>query len=116
MTFLPAAITLCRPPGEGRLVGFAWAAPLDPLVVHWHRPILVVAAALAVVSAVLAPRLEFDSDPLDTKNPHTEAMETLRDLINNPVTNPTASTSSPRMRGRRTRWPRRPGRCRRWRA
>jgi uncharacterized protein len=88
MTFLPAAITLCRPPGEGRLVGFAWAAPLDPLVVHWHRPILVVAAALAVVSAVLAPRLEFDSDPLDTKNPHTEAMETLRDLINNPVTNP----------------------------
>ena len=34
MTFLPAAITLCRPPGEGRLVGFAWAAPLDPLVVQ----------------------------------------------------------------------------------
>ena len=89
MTFLPAAITLCRPPREGRLVGFAWAAPLDPLVVHWHRPILVVAAALAVVLALaVSPRLEFDSDPLDTKNPNTEAMRTLRDLINNPVTNP----------------------------
>ncbi len=32
--------------------------------------------------------LQFDSDPLDTKNPNTEAMRTLRDLINNPVTNP----------------------------
>src|SRR5208337_742511 len=39
MTFLPAAITLCRPPGEARLVGFAWAAPLDPLVARWRRPI-----------------------------------------------------------------------------
>ena len=88
MTFLPAAITLCHPPGEARLVGFAWAAPLDPLVAHWRRAILTVAAVLAVIAAVLAPRLEFDSDPLDTKNPHTEAMETLRDLLNNPVTNP----------------------------
>jgi len=88
MTFLPAAITLCHPPGEARLVGFAWAAPLDPLVMRWHRPILAVALVLAVGAAVLAPRLEFDSDPLDTKNPHTEAMETLRDLLNNPVTNP----------------------------
>ena len=88
MTFLPAAITLCRPPGEGRLVGFAWAAPLDPLVAHRRRPILVVAAVLAVLAAAVSPRLQFDSDPLDTQNPHTEPMETLRDLLNNPVTNP----------------------------
>ncbi|HEY6433863.1 MAG TPA: MMPL family transporter, partial [Acetobacteraceae bacterium] len=88
MTFLPAAITLCRPPGEARLVGFAWAVPLDPLVVRWRRPILGVAAALAVLAAAVSPHLLFDSDPLDTQNPHTEAMETLRDLLNNPVTNP----------------------------
>jgi uncharacterized protein len=88
MTFLPAAITLCRPRGEERLVGFAWAAPLDPLVAHWRRPILVVAAILAVVAASVSPKLQFDSDPLDTQNPHTEPMETLRDLLNNPVTNP----------------------------
>jgi hypothetical protein len=88
MTFLPAAITLCRPPGEGRLVGFTWAAPLDPLVAHRRRPILVVAAVLAVLAAAVSPQLQFDSDPLDTQNPHTEPMETLRDLLNNPVTNP----------------------------
>jgi len=88
MTFLPAAITLCRPPGERRLVGFAWAAPLDPLVAHWRRPILAVAAALAVLAAAVSPHLQFDSDPLDTQNPHTEAMQTLRDLFNDPLTNP----------------------------
>jgi hypothetical protein len=88
MTFLPAAITLCRPRGEGQLVGFAWAAPLDPLVASRRRPILIVAAVLAIAAAAVSPHLQFDSDPLDTKNPHTEAMETLRDLLNNPVTNP----------------------------
>jgi uncharacterized protein len=88
MSFLPAAITLCRPPGEQRLVGFAWAAPLDPLVASWRRPILAVAAILALLAAVVSPQLQFDSDPLDTQNPHTEPMETLRDLLNNPVTNP----------------------------
>jgi hopanoid biosynthesis associated RND transporter like protein HpnN len=88
MTFLPAAITLCRPPGEGGLVGFAWAAPLDPLVARHRKPILMVAAALAILAAAVSPKLQFDSDPLDTQNPHTEPMETLRDLLNNPVTNP----------------------------
>jgi hopanoid biosynthesis associated RND transporter like protein HpnN len=88
MTFLPAAITLCRPPGELGAVGFVWAEPLDAVVKRHYRPILAVAIGLAVLAIAVSPRLTFDSDPLDTKNPHTEAMETLRDLINNPVTNP----------------------------
>ncbi len=86
--FLPAAITLCRPPGEQGLVGFAWAAALDPLVARRRVPILAAFAALAVLAAALSPRLQFDSDPLDTKNPNTEAIRTLRDLLDNPVTNP----------------------------
>jgi uncharacterized protein len=88
MSFLPAAITLCRPAGEKGLVGFTWAAPLDQVVARHRTPILAVTAALAVLALAVSPRLAFDSDPLDTKNRHTEAMETLRDLINNPVTNP----------------------------
>lgn len=88
LTFLPAAITLFRPRGETGEVGFAWAARMDPVVVRWRRPLLALFAALAVAAVALSPRLEFDSDPLDTKNPNTEAMRTLRDLINNPITNP----------------------------
>ena len=45
-------------------------------------------AALVVLALALAPRLQFDSDPLDTQSPNTEAMRTLRDLMNQPLSNP----------------------------
>ncbi|HET7883145.1 MAG TPA: MMPL family transporter, partial [Acetobacteraceae bacterium] len=86
--FLPAVITLCRPRGEEAVVGFSWLAPLDVAFARHRRPILVTFAALAALAIAVSPRLEFDSDPLHTKNPTTEAMRTLYDLIENPVTNP----------------------------
>jgi uncharacterized protein len=86
--FLPAIITLCRPPGERAVVGFAWLAPFDPIFAQHRRPILAVFTALAVLAIAASPRLEFDSDPLHTKNPDTEAMRTLYDLMDNPLTNP----------------------------
>jgi hypothetical protein len=88
LAFLPAAITVFRPRGEAGEVGFAFAARLDPIIVRRRQPILIGFGVLAIAAVALSPRLEFDSDPLDTKNPNTEAMRTLRDLINNPLTNP----------------------------
>ncbi len=88
VTFLPAAITLFRPPAEASEVGFAWASRLDPKMLRYRRPILGVFAALAVLALAVSPELSFDSDPLHTKNPDTEAMRTLRDLMNSPLTNP----------------------------
>ena len=86
--FLPAMITLCRPRGEAVVVGFRRLAPLDAAVARHRRPILIVFVLLAAVAIALSPRLEFDSDPLHTKNPNTEAMRTLYDLMDDPVTNP----------------------------
>ena len=86
--FLPAAITLFRPRAEAKEVGFAFARHLDPVVVAYRRPILAAFLGLAVLAACLSPMLRFDSDPLNTKNPNTEAMRALRDLIANPLTNP----------------------------
>ena len=86
--FLPAAIALFRPAGEPTMVGFGWAVALDPLVRRWRWPILAGFAVLALAGAIAAPYLQFDANPLHTKNPHTEAMETLRDLMGSPVTNP----------------------------
>lgn len=88
MAFLPAAITLFRPRAESVEVGFRWAARLDPWVVRFRYLILLVSAVVAIGAVVSARYLVFDSDPLATKNPKTEAMRTLRDLINNPLTNP----------------------------
>jgi uncharacterized protein len=86
--FLPAAISVFRPRGEAGEVGFAFAARIDPVIVRRRQPVLIGFGLLAVAAITLSPRLAFDSDPLDTKNPNTEAMRTLRDLINNPLTNP----------------------------
>jgi uncharacterized membrane protein YdfJ with MMPL/SSD domain len=88
LTFLPAMIALLRPRAEGGEVGFRWAARLDPVVVRRRRPILVVFALLAVLGVGLGPRLTFDADPLHTKDPTTEAMRTLYDLMASPLTNP----------------------------
>jgi hopanoid biosynthesis associated RND transporter like protein HpnN len=88
LVFLPAAITVFRPRGESAEVGFAFAARIDPVMVRQRRTVLIGFALLAVAAVALSPGLKFDSDPLDTKNPNTEAMRTLRDLINNPLTNP----------------------------
>ncbi len=88
LLFLPAAITLFRPREKATSVSFAWAAPLDDLIQRRRIPILAVFAAVAILGGVLLPRLIFDSDPLHTKNPNTEAMRTLYDLMDSPVTNP----------------------------
>jgi hopanoid biosynthesis associated RND transporter like protein HpnN len=88
VTFLPAAIGLFRPHGERAEVGFAWAAPLDAIVRRRRQPLLLVFGLLGGLGVILLPRLGFDADPLHTKNPHTEAMQTLYDLADSPLTNP----------------------------
>ena len=90
MTVLPAAITALRSrsgalPGEA---GFTWAGPLDRGVTAARFPILGGFAVLAVLGVASTPRLMFDSDPLHTKDPNTEAMRTLSDLAANPLTDP----------------------------
>ena len=88
VTFLPALITLLQPPAEGHEIGLMGMTALDGLLRRHRRPVLGLFAVLAVTGVILLPWITFDSDPLDTQNPHTEAMETLRALASNPVTNP----------------------------
>jgi uncharacterized protein len=88
MTFLPAAIGLFRPHGESTEVGFRWAAPLDEIVRRRRWPLLALFGLLATTGVALLPLLGFDADPLHTKDPSTEAMQTLYDLGDSQVTNP----------------------------
>jgi hypothetical protein len=86
--FLPAALTLFRPRGEARAIGFAWGNALESALVRARGPVLAVFLAAALLGGALLPRLSFDSDPLHTKDPTTEAMRTLADLAESPLTNP----------------------------
>ncbi len=88
ITFLPAALALLRPPAEAGEIGFAVLEPLDRWLVRWRRALVALFAALAVAGMVCVPRLVFDADPLHTKDPNTEAMQTLGDLMANPLSNP----------------------------
>ncbi len=88
ITFLPAVITLMHPAPDPISPGFPWGGPMDRLVSRWRRPLLVVFACVAVLALALSPRLTFDADPLHTKDPNTEAVRTLYDLMASPVTNP----------------------------
>ena len=88
LTFLPAMIDICHPPEEPREVGPPPVRRIDPFIARVHRPILAVFGILALGGAALTPFIPFDGDPLHTKNQHTEAVETLYDLMGDPLTNP----------------------------
>ena len=88
LTFLPGALALFRPRAETGEIGFAPLRPVDAAITRHRRVILAVFGLLAVAGAAGVPFLKFDADPLHTKNPNTEAMTTLRDLMANPLTSP----------------------------
>jgi hypothetical protein len=88
LTFLPAMLCLCRPRAEGREVGFSALRPLDGFVVRRRLAIVAVFFALAAAGGVAGALVHFDGDPLHTKDPKSEAIRTLHDLMQEPVTNP----------------------------
>ena len=96
LTLLPALLTLLRPKGEPREVGYRWAAPAGDLLVRRRGVVLAAAALVAAGAAAALPRLHFDFNPLNLQNQHTEAMEVLNELKSDPTDTPyTAKVLSP---------------------
>jgi hopanoid biosynthesis associated RND transporter like protein HpnN len=85
---LPALLTLLRPRPEPETVGFAWAAPIDRLLAVRRRWVIAAAGLLVAGSLALLPRVTFDFDPLDLKDPNSESMATVLDLVKDPQTTP----------------------------
>jgi hopanoid biosynthesis associated RND transporter like protein HpnN len=88
LLFLPAAIAFFNPRPENTPVGFVFGDAVEARLLRARRIILTGFAVFAIAGAALLPTLPFDADPLHTKNPNTEAMRTLSDLMGSPVTDP----------------------------
>lgn len=88
LTLLPALLVMfgARPAFKGR--GFPKLAPVDRFLRRYRTPLLCLFGGVAVLGVCLIPHLTFDSDPLHTKNPHTEGMRALHLLEQNPLTTP----------------------------
>jgi uncharacterized protein len=88
LTLLPALLTILRPKGERRPIGFAGAAPIDRFLLRRRRLVIVVAGLLAVGCLAMVPELSFDFNPLHLQNRQEEAVSTLFDLMSDPTTTP----------------------------
>ena len=88
LTVLPALLVIIRPRGERRAVGFHKLRAIDRYLVQRRRAVGSVALAVAIGCLALVPRLTFDFNPLNLKDPHTESVSTLFDLMKDPDTTP----------------------------
>ena len=88
ITFLPALLTLLKPPGETAEVGLESLGPLDVYLIERRRRVLAIAGAAAMVCLILMAFLRFDFNPLHLQNPHGEAITTVADLMKDPQETP----------------------------
>jgi uncharacterized protein len=87
-TLLPALLTLLRPRAEPEPIGFRWAAPIDRFLLCRRVAVRGLALAAAIGGLALVPHVHFDFDPLHLKNPHSESVSTVFDLMKDPDTSP----------------------------
>lgn len=81
LSLLPAFFRLLnlRPAREPPT--FLSSPAADYFLIDNRRPIIGVVLTLALIALALLPRLRFDADPLNLKDPDTESVKTLRELI-----------------------------------
>jgi hopanoid biosynthesis associated RND transporter like protein HpnN len=84
-TVLPAILTLLplRKPGDSRIGAAvdAAAARIGGALGHGGRPVVIGAGVLALAALAVAPALRFDPDPLHLKDPTTESVQTMFELL-----------------------------------
>ena len=88
LTYLPAILTLFPPGPERAPAGFARAHGLNGWLIRRRWMVLGVAGALTLAALGGLRQLTFDFDPLHLKDPSSESMQTLQDLINDPWATP----------------------------
>lgn len=79
-TLLPALLRLLPPPPARRLRAASRGNWLE-LPLQQRRALLWVTACLAVIAALIAPQIRFDSDPLNLRQQDAESVRAMRSLL-----------------------------------
>ncbi|MCL4685762.1 MMPL family transporter [Myxococcota bacterium] len=80
LTLLPALVRLL-PPTRGRRGLGAVEIRLPEFPLRHPRAVCAAALLLAIGALFVVPQLRFDSDPLNVRDPGTESVQTMRDLV-----------------------------------
>ncbi|MEQ8195167.1 MAG: MMPL family transporter, partial [Rhodospirillales bacterium] len=89
LTVLPALLTVL-PAGNGRrdAKSTGRTPTVLPFIRRHARPVIWGALGLGIAAAFLLPQVRFDFDPLNLRDPKTESLATLLELVNDTQTSP----------------------------
>jgi predicted exporter len=85
ITFIPALLTVLRPPGEPAELGYKSLAPVDRFMERRRIPILAGTGLVVLAGLPLLYWLQFDFNPLNLRNPKVESVATFLDLRSDPA-------------------------------
>jgi hopanoid biosynthesis associated RND transporter like protein HpnN len=88
ITLLPALLTVLKPSGEHKPIGYAALAPLDRFLEKQRNWIVGVTLAATILGLPLLADLRFDFNPLNLRPQDSESVSTLLELMNDPDTAP----------------------------
>jgi hopanoid biosynthesis associated RND transporter like protein HpnN len=88
LTLLPALILLLRPPPVAPGPPPAPVTRLDHMILGARRRVLGVSVLAAIACAALLPLLRFDFNPIHLRDPKTESVSTLYDLMDDAADTP----------------------------
>lgn len=88
-TVLPALLSLTAPVGPGlSRTPPPWLVRIQHLPITFAHPIRIAAAVLGVASLALLPRIHFDHNSLNLRDPSTESVQAFEDLVSRSGTTP----------------------------
>ncbi|MGI9590346.1 MAG: MMPL family transporter, partial [Myxococcota bacterium] len=89
LTLLPALLSLPPlPRAEPALGEPVWSGALAELPVRFPRVVRGAALLLGLASIALLPQARFDNNPLNVRDPSSESVRTLRELLENGASSP----------------------------
>jgi len=85
ITLIPALLTVLRPPGEPKEMGFKSLAPVDRFMERYRIPVIIGTGLAVAAGLPLLYWLQFDFNPLNLRSTNVESVATFLELRSDPA-------------------------------